>query len=233
MLNHRNTASWLIEELYKVEYDKRTFQRHKDLIISAELQKRKMDDLTIDEWFSLAVSCFVVYTQSRDNAGEFWGGEDRFPSDDAYLRTVDRLGEVADRLEGLTVIHADFFDLIKLPQFNRPDVVFYLDPPYLAAEDREDKRNPGLYYRHRFEVAQHKKLLEWARTTKSRVLISGYTDAERLYDKYLCDGEGLRGNAKRRFIPWSRFEFESRSVVSKYDGRRTEVIWSNHASIGI
>lgn len=50
-----------------------------------------------------------------------------------WKRVPDRVDEVCDRLQGVSIQNRDFVDVIE--HYDGEDVVFYLDPPYLDKED--------------------------------------------------------------------------------------------------
>ena len=57
----------------------------------------------------LAVATYVVYAQSRDAMGKYWTSY-KYKSQEAYYRQIDRLYDVADRLEGVQVNQVDALD---------------------------------------------------------------------------------------------------------------------------
>jgi len=89
-------------------------------------------------------------------------------------------------------------------QWAGPDVLVYLDPPYML----ETRAKKQVYVRE-LSNADHGRLLYAARKCRCRVVISGYQS--RLYDLAL--------NA------WHRFE---REVVTRGGTLATEVLWTNY-----
>lgn len=94
-----------------------------------------------------------------------------------------------------------------------PDVLHYLDPPYLPeTRSKKSRRGKLAYhaYKHEMTVADHRQLLAGVKRLKGMVVISGY--AADLYEKSLKD--------------WHRHE-----IAALADGarKRTEVVWLNPA----
>jgi DNA adenine methylase len=220
-MSESETAHALIERLGGTTCDETAFNGSRALLDRAgDLEMRALSG---DEILSIAAACFVVHTLSRDNSG-FRYSKGRFPTNDAYLRTVGRLGEVAIRFSGVLVRNADAFDLLDT-EFNDSGTLLYLDPVYLSETGRPRSRNQT-FYRHHFSYADHVVLLERIRKMRSRILISGYVDDTQLYDRYLVDGENCtRGD----FKAWRRYEIETTSTAARGDKSRTEVLWANYS----
>lgn len=214
----------LIERLYDTDYDEDSFNSFVSAVNEIEASGRHLNDLTDNEAIDIAAACFVLHSMSRDSAGLRFR-TDRIKGQEAYLRSVDRLIEVADRFNNVEVIHSDVLDLLSGDRFNNPDVMLYFDPVYLSAENHKHTRNQTLY-RYAFSYAEHCRLLEHIRSMKSIIIISGYDDDTKLYDRYLIDGEGVA--CGDNFRPWQRYEIESVSSVARGDKNRTEVLWSNY-----
>ena len=87
-------------------------------------------------------------------------------------KAVDYLKEVSDRLNRVVVENHDFEQLIKT--YDRPDALFYLDPPYYEAEK---------YYPNRFNPEDHKRLRECLDKIKGKFVLS-YNDCKQIRDLY-------------------------------------------------
>jgi len=90
-------------------------------------------------------------------------------------KAVDYLKEVSDRLNKVVIENQDFERLIKT--YDRPDALFYLDPPYYEAEK---------YYPDRFSPEDHERLRKCLGNLKGRFVLS-YNDCQQireLYDGY-------------------------------------------------
>ncbi len=77
---------------------------------------------------------------------------------------TERFEETAKRLERVIIEHKDFESLIK--QYDRPDALFYCDPPYHSAER---------HYSERFSEADHYRLNGVLTALKGRFILS-YND---------------------------------------------------------
>jgi DNA adenine methylase len=119
-------------------------------------------------------------------------------------------------IEGLSAAHRRMKDVRRLCRdatevirgLDRPEVLFYLDPPYLA----ETRAAPKVYA-HEMSEADHRELLELLRTVKGKVMLSGY--ANQLYDDTLKD--------------WNRHtkDLANHAAGGKTKRTMTEVIWAN------
>ncbi|WP_455756468.1 DNA adenine methylase [Sulfurimonas sp.] len=80
----------------------------------------------------------------------------------------------SDRLKGVTVENKSFQDLI--PLYDKEDVFFYVDPPYVATES---------YYKNTggFGIEEHKQLAVLLSNVKGRFLLS-YNDCELVRELY-------------------------------------------------
>lgn len=115
----------------------------------------------------------------------------------------DIILQAADRLKQVQIANTDAIDLIK--RFDHENVFMYLDPPYMI-EARGSKRKQ---YNHEMTEEDHVKLLETIKSSKAKVMISGYqTD---MYDEMLKD--------------WNRVEIPSTAELGM---KRTEIIWTNY-----
>jgi DNA adenine methylase len=141
----------------------------------------------------------------RDPAGSTYS----FPE---YLEAyVDRMGPAAERLSRVSLESRSGVEVIA--DYGRhPNVLLYVDPPYLAAA-----RN-SLNYRHEMgDEARHRELAGALHECGATVVLSGYPSP--LYDELYVDwhrvdlaawtGNGIRGGA------------------TKTAGDRTECLWSN------
>lgn len=117
---------------------------------------------------------------------------------DGYLR---RIGPAADRLRGVSLECRDAFEVIEA--FERPDALFYVDPPYLGST-----RNREQYADEFMDPDQHARLLEVLCNTPAQVVLSGY-DSDQYADQ-------LSGWESHRF-----------SAPAMTGAKRTEVVWTN------
>ena len=106
----------------------------------------------------------------------------------------------AQRLKEAQIENRPALDVIR--RFNDPNVLMYIDPPYLM------QSRTGRVYRHEMTDANHEELLDELLKTKAKVILSGY--ASQMYDDALAI--------------WHRRE---RRAYAQGGAERTEVIWCN------
>ena len=87
-------------------------------------------------------------------------------------KAVDYLQEVSYRLNKVVIENQDFERIIKT--YDRPDALFYLDPPYYEAEK---------YYPDRFNPEDHKKLRDCLGNIKGKFVLS-YNDCQQIRNLY-------------------------------------------------
>lgn len=87
-------------------------------------------------------------------------------------KAADYLKEVSDRLNRVVVENQDFERLIKT--YDRPDALFYLDPPYYEAEK---------YYPDRFNSEDHERLRNCLNGIKGKFVLS-YNDCLQIRELY-------------------------------------------------
>lgn len=120
-----------------------------------------------------------------------------------WLTFPDAIPAFVERLRGVVVESRPALEVIA--QQDTPKTLHYVDPPY-HHDTRKFHRGQFGYYRHEMTNDQHAELLEFLKTLKGAVVLSGYSCE--LYDRELAD--------------WTRVE-----KVAMADGarKRTEVLW--------
>jgi len=106
---------------------------------------------------------------------------------------------ISRRLQGVIIECRSALDVIRAQ--DRPDTLFFVDPPYLPST------RSASGYRHEMSETDHTVLLEQLRTVKGKVVLAGYPSE--LYDRLLHD--------------WKRVERPHSALLSKRP--RTEVLW--------
>ncbi|KQU17570.1 DNA methyltransferase [Methylobacterium sp. Leaf94] len=112
----------------------------------------------------------------------------------------DALPAVRERLRSVVIERSDAVDTIR--RHDRPDALFYVDPPYVP----RTRRDPARGYAHEMDEAAHSRLLDCLGAIKGMVIVSGYADP--LYE------DALRG--------WKRVTKDSADIRGKV---REEVLW--------
>jgi len=141
----------------------------------------------------------------RVKTGSISGWKCRGTADDSYRikqwnDLPDKLLRVSERLKDVQIECRPAIEIID--RYNRPDVLIYADPPYLA-ETRQ-----GSIYEHEMSDDEHVKLLSVLSVHQGPVILSGYSS--RLYDDILSS--------------WRREEIQQ---VIETGQTRTEVLWIN------
>lgn len=109
-----------------------------------------------------------------------------------------------NRLRKVFLEHDDAIAVIR--RWDKPDTLFYVDPPYLG--ERAEGRRRG--YAHEMEDADHEHLAKTLNECAGSVVISGYNTP--LYEKL--------------FHGWKRIE---REHMADANCRRTECLWLKSA----
>ncbi len=127
----------------------------------------------------------------------------------SFATAVENLPRFAERFRRVQVDQLDWRDCLE--RYDRPGVVFYLDPPYHPDTRGRDRGNA---YRHDLDAAGHEDLLDRVARLRGSVLISGYPHP--LYDRALA-GAGFE-----------RHEHAHNSTAARCAhgrGPRIEVVW--------
>ncbi len=119
-----------------------------------------------------------------------------------WRRLPERIMEAAERLRGVQIENRPAVEL--MGKFNYPNVLIYLDPPYMP-ETRHGKQ----YRCEMYSRESHEELLCAAKKHRGPVLISGYESE--LYNSLL---EG-----------WRREETDN---YSQTGSRKKEILWMNY-----
>lgn len=112
---------------------------------------------------------------------------------------------VASRFKNVIIENLHFRGLI--PKFDQPNCVLYLDPPYAS----EARNSGGKGYVHEMSEPDHRELAWLVRSTKSKVVVSGYDC--RLYNDL--------------YKKWRRVEKATTANGQTGAVSRLEVLWLN------
>jgi DNA adenine methylase len=120
---------------------------------------------------------------------------------------VDRMAPAVERLKNVTLECRPALDVIR-KYGARPDVLLYVDPPYLGSTRAYDRS-----YRHELiSDDEHRELAEALHAAAAAVVLSGYPSD--LYDRELYAG-------------WDRHTIAATTGQGGTWENRTEVLWSN------
>ena len=114
--------------------------------------------------------------------------------------------QAAERFKGVLVENRDALQIIK--DHNRPDTLFFVDPPYV----HDTRKTGGKAYRHEMTNAQHEELLTLLLASKAKVILCGYQHP--IYDDMLSG--------------WRRVTRQARASGAVGGVLRTEVLWMNY-----
>jgi DNA adenine methylase len=162
-----------------------------------------------DDPMDAAVRFLVRHRFSRGGLGKTFAWSERLrggrPGDlNAWETIKAQLPAIAERLRRVRLECRDAIEVIR--DYDRPDTLFYLDPPYLHTT-----RTATATYDHEMTPDQHAALLEVVTHARGMVAISGYRDP--LYDRALAG--------------WGRHEFEmpNHAGQGRTKQRRVEMFW--------
>jgi DNA adenine methylase len=123
-----------------------------------------------------------------------------------YLSAIDGLEEVAARFHTVMIEHRPALEVIA--QYDGPDTLHYLDPPYLPSVRHGGR---AATYAVEMTIEDHERLLEAVGRCQGKVMISGYPSV--LYDAALAS--------------WHRVETHGKAHMANSGQGRTEVLWMN------
>lgn len=117
-----------------------------------------------------------------------------------------------ERLRGVVIEMRPAAQIIA--QHDRPDTLFYIDPPYMFDTRSQKRKGNDLYhgYNHELTDQAHGELLELVLSLKGMVVLSGY--GSDLYDQ--------------RLAGWQRL---SKAAQADRGSPRLEVLWINPAAV--
>jgi len=158
---------------------------------------REYSEDTIERARRTVVKSWFGIGDSLDNETGFrvslsQGGSTTAP----WLTYVDYLHLYSSRLRGVIIENIDFAECIK--RYDKPDTLFYFDPPYV-----KETRSKKHAYKHDWDDADHKRLLEILPTIQGRFILSGYN-----HESYAA-------------LPYDKKEF----LATSQKGERKEVLW--------
>lgn len=124
----------------------------------------------------------------------------------AWLTAVEGLPTVHERLKRVLVLNREALDVIQ--QFDTPESLQYLDPPYLS----ETRKSPDVYA-HEMTKEQHTDLLDTIQQCKCKIMLSGYPSE--MYNTALKN--------------WNQhtFDIANHSAGGKKKERKQETLWCN------
>lgn len=123
----------------------------------------------------------------------------------AWSNYPDMIERFCDRLQGVIIQNRDAS--IVIGAHDRPETLFYVDPPYVKS-----CWNAGKSYSNELTDANHEELLKQLNGLRGMVLLSGYKNE--LYQDLLKD-----------------WHMEVKQTINQLNQPRTECIWINPAAL--
>jgi len=153
---------------------------------------------------------------SFSGKGEFFGRniKPQNPYAGKLRNRIPELPIIHERLRQVQIENLDWRDILK--DYDQPNAVFYLDPPYYEARDPR--------YRSTMSNSDHRELLDRIFELSGFVALSGYTNE--LYDSYTWDDR----------VTWSHRDVMSAMAFTEENNRQKttramveEVLWVKEA----
>lgn len=156
-------------------------------------------------WF---VGLVMSFSKTPDSHGWSYCKQPGGHAVSKYRGLADALPDAVARFRMAQVDHLPALDCIA--RYDAPNVLFYIDPPYVA----ETRKSGG--YRHEMTADDHAELLELLNGVQGMVMLSGYRSP--LYDDLLTG--------------WRRTDIETVNHSSnRVREARTECIWRNPSAV--
>ena len=118
--------------------------------------------------------------------------------------------DISERLRGVTLLNQDALDVVA--QFDSPDTLFYLDPPYVHGT----RGNTDSAYTHELDDDFHRRLAELLDGIEGMAAVSGYVSP--LYEELFPAPT------------WKRYDDSTKKVRAGYKSvaARVESLWVNY-----
>lgn len=152
----------------------------------SQLDMRGLTDIQRDERY------FMIIKTSYGAGRKSFGGTKK-----NLKKSTDYLSEISDRLNGVVIENRDFERIIKI--HDRPNALFYLDPPYHHGTEK--------YYQTGFGDADHQRLRDCLKEIKGKFILSYNNDD---FVRELYQGFNLIEISRRN------------SLLERYDGKDKE-----------
>lgn len=130
-----------------------------------EAVEKFKDDKFLDDT-DRALSYAIKQIQSFSGTGTSWGYAFKSRSRGLWLPFLNRLKTINDRLQGVQIECLDFEPFIK--KYDRPETLFYVDPPYYECENYYNKEGVN------FTKEDHLRLFNILSQIKGKFVLSYY-----------------------------------------------------------
>jgi len=199
----RDEPKEFIGRIRRIKYTENTFKR-----------ALRVSQTEIKDYVDKAVNEYVLRRMSRGGMKKAFAWSDRMrggqPGDvNAWQTMYKQLPLIANRVKNTTILCTSFKDVVKI--WDDENMLIYLDPPYLPSTRSEGSRS---VYDHEMSVDDHIAMLNFAKSARAKILISGY--ASPLYNRHLSEWKCIRK------------DMPNHSSQSKKKDRRIEYLWRNY-----
>jgi DNA adenine methylase len=189
------------ELIYKLQYTPWSREDFNMAHEAAENDLERARRFMVKLWFS--IGAYLTYKNGmriniKENNGNIEGFYKILPKE--IVSACERLKPKSNN--HVQIENSDAITLIK--KYDRPNVLMYLDPPYLP-ETRSKKK----IYKYEYMEDDHKELLKVISTSKAKIIISGY------------ESELYRAQLKN----WNMDKIITHDNASR---KRIECIWMNY-----
>jgi DNA adenine methylase len=199
----RDEPKEFIDRLKRIRYTERSFK----------MALTKSEEGFLD-YIDHAVNEYMLRRMSRGGMKKAFAWSDRErggkPGDvNAWETMLSELPNIAERVKDTIILNKSVFDIMKI--WDEEETLMYLDPPYMPDTRSEGSKN---IYEHEMTVEDHILMLNLAKNSRAKVIISGYSCP--LYNRT------LKGwTVKKKSIA-----NHSSQVATKE--RRVECLWLNY-----
>lgn len=199
----RDEPKEFIDRIKRIKYTERAFKM---------AQNRAKEGF--DDYLDHGVNEYMIRRMSRGGMKKAFAWSERIrggkPGDvNAWETMIEELPLIAERIKNAVILNKSMFDITRV--FDEEDTLWYLDPPYLP-----NTRTDGAtqVYEHEMTVEDHIAMLNFAKNSRGKVLISGYSSP--LYNRTLKGWKVKKKNVANN------------SGQGKTKERRVEVLWTNY-----
>lgn len=166
----------LMEHLYQCEYSPEYFT-----------EAKRQFETTEDKYKKAALGWFILTTSRNGDCKRFKGISAGYTPLD-YWRSMRNRERALESVKGISVVSVDALAWLermgKSGVLNRPNILFYLDPPYILERSTTNK----IYLKHWNMDTQTRFTDAVKRRWKSKIAISNYQN--NLYDTAFTQADG-------------------------------------------
>lgn len=169
---------------------------------------------------TLERACYWIYIANYSFGGKLqeFGRSIKPPNgmSGKLINKIPRFATIHERLRKVIIENLSWEHIFE--DFDRPEAVFYCDPPYLAV-------NSARTYSHEMTEEDHIRLIETIRSTQGFVALSGYENG--IYDGYSFWDSRIEIGEVQTFKVYAYNERNNREMYKneKTDHKAKEILW--------